>query len=245
MVRELEKSNMTDWNNYSFGLGILLAATSCATSSGTKPHDMSTAEHESAASQEQQAAEMHGAQYSPDAKAQTQSCDPRMRACWTSTSNPTAQHKSDSADHEKLAAEHRAAAQALRDAEASACSGIEEQDRVTTPFYHREDIAQVTPAERQVSGLGHVNTSVPAGGRAVFRAVPGMTAEWLQRMVSCHIARASAVGHSMPEMNYCPLVLKNVRATVTSTGDGFAIDVTSEDAGTAAEIWRRMQALKQ
>jgi hypothetical protein len=81
------------------------------------------------------------------------------------------------------------------------------------------------------------------GADIIFRAVPGMTAEWLQRIVDCHLARASAVGHDMPEMSYCPLVLKNVTAKVTSTGSGFAVAVTSEDPETVKEIIRRANAL--
>ena len=67
------------------------------------------------------------------------------------------------------------------------------------------------------------------GADIVFRAVPGMTPEWLQRIVDCHLARAAAVGHDMPEMSYCALMLKNVTGQVTSTGNGFAVAVTSQD----------------
>jgi hypothetical protein len=81
------------------------------------------------------------------------------------------------------------------------------------------------------------------GSDIVFRAAPGMTAEWLQRIVDCHVARASAVGHEMPEMSYCPLELRSVMAKVTSTGDGFAIAVTSSDPETIKEIARRSDAL--
>jgi hypothetical protein len=47
----------------------------------------------------------------------------------------------------------------------------------------------------------------------------------------------------MPEMSYCPLVLKNVSAKVSSTGSGFAVDVTSDDQDTVKEIIRRANAL--
>jgi hypothetical protein len=161
--------------------------------------------------------------------------------CWTSEVNPTDQHKADAAEHHELAEKHRAAAQALRDAETSSSAGLDEPDRDTSPFYHREDIASVSKVERSVM-KGRVQVSQLAGGKAVFRAVQGMTAEWLQRVVNCHTARAAALGHQVPEMSYCPLVLKGITATVSSTGDGFAIEVTSEDAATADEILKRMQA---
>lgn len=229
-------------------LATLFLYAGCASAEGTKPHDMSTAQHEAAASQEESASQGHAAQHAPDASVTVTHCRGvggglGGGGCWTSTENPTQQHKSDADEHERLADQHRAAAQALRDAENASCSGIEEADRVTSPFYHREDITSVSKAERSVSeGLGSHPQFV--GGRAVFRAVPGMTAEWLQRLVNCHLARAAAVGFSMPEMSYCPLMLKGVSAEVSSTGDGFAIAVTSTDTATATEVWRRMQALK-
>jgi hypothetical protein len=221
------------------GLTTILAALGCGGSQGTAPHDMSAAQHEATAGQEERAAQGHAEQYNPDAKATTGHCS--RAVCWTSEINPTEQHKTDAAEHHELAEKHRAAAQALRDSEAASCTGLDDADRETSPFYHREDIASVSKVERPVM-KGRVQVSQLAGGKAVFRAVQGMTAEWLQRLVNCHTARAAALGHQMPEMSYCPLVLKGVTATVSSTGDGFAIDVTSEDAATAEEILKRMQA---
>ena len=43
---------------------------------------------------------------------------------------------------------------------------------------------------------GKSSTQKDVGATVVFRAVPGMTAEWLQRVVDCHLARAAAVGQA-------------------------------------------------
>jgi hypothetical protein len=219
-----------------------LAGFGCAGSQGTEPHDMSAAQHEKAAGAEDVAASQHDAQYDPQATAEQKRC--AKAVCWTSETNPTEEHKADVERHQKLAAEHRAAAQALRDAEAQACAGIPEEDRDTSPFYHREDITSVSEI-KSTTARGKAQVESAVGARAVFRAVPGLTAEWLQREVDCHLARAAAVGNNMPEMDYCPLVLKGVNAKVSSTGDGFAIDVTSADATVAKEAERRMVAAKQ
>jgi hypothetical protein len=111
-----------------------------------------------------------------------------------------------------------------------------------SPFYHREDIASVARIERDVR-RSEAKAGELAGARAVFRASPGMTAEWLQRLVDCHLARASALGHQMPEMSYCPLVVQGAKALVTSMDGGFAIDVTADNNTAAEEIWRRVEAL--
>ena len=48
----------------------------------------------------------------------------------------------------------------------------------------------------------------------------------------------------MPEMSYCPLELKGVKAKVTSTGTGFAVNVSADDAATVTEIQKRANSLK-
>ena len=219
----------------------VLGFAACASSQGTRPLDMSTTQHEAAAGQEQAAAEQHGGQYDPNAKTESKQCG-RDAVCWTSANNPTDQHKAEAAQHHELAEKHRAAAQALRDAEAAKCIGISDGDRDVSPFYHRDDITSVSKVTKTLP-QGRVEVLALSGGRAVFRAVPGLTAEWLQRVVDCHIARAVAAGNDMPEMPYCPLTLKGVSATVSSTGDGFAVEVTAGDAAVAEQVWKRMQAL--
>jgi hypothetical protein len=214
----------------------------CGGAQGTSPHDMSAADHEAMANQEEAAAAGHEADYQPAASQDETRCG-RGAVCWTSRVNPTAQHAEDAKAHRELAAQHRAAGEALKQAEAQSCAGIDDDDRDISPFYHREDIASVSPLEEPVRA-GKATATRKKGARVVFRAVPGLTAEWLQREVNCHIARAASMGHSMPEMSYCPLEPKGVVATVSSTGDGFAVDVTSDDDATVAEIWRRAQALQ-
>jgi len=214
----------------------------CAADPGTQPHDMSAAQHEAMAKQEETAGETHAEQHDPNAKAATQTCSGKG-GCWTSVSNPTAQHGEDAEKHRKLAKEHRAASAALVSAEASACAGISDDDRDISPFYHREDIQSVAPYSETVKS-GKSSVAKVVGSTVVFRALPGMTAEWLQRVVDCHLARASAMGHQMPEMDYCPLELKGVKAKVSSAGNGFAINVSADDDATVAEIKKRAEGLK-
>ena len=225
-----------------FASVFVLALVGCA-SQGTAPHDMSAAQHEAMAKQEDTAAAEHAAQHDPNAAEKTERC-PRGQSnpCWTSTANPTQKHASDAESHKERAAKHRAAAGALAQAEATACSGIDSEDRDVSPFYHREDIASVAPFDRTVN-QGKQSRSVAAGATIRFRAVPMLTTEWLQHEINCHLARGAAVGFEMPEMNYCPLMLKGVTATASSAGDGFVVQVTSDDPNTAKEILTRAQAL--
>jgi hypothetical protein len=221
-----------------FGSSTLIA---CASTPGAQPQDMSAAAHEQAAASHEAEAAPHATQYDPNAVQTTSHCDGK-HPCWTSTSNPTAQHLADEKKHQKMAADHRAAAQSLRSAEAQSCVGISDDDRDISPFYHREDIATVAPATLHISGK-QAHDEVD-GAVVTFRAVPGLTAEWLQRIVDCHVARNNALGNDMPEMSYCPLVPKGITAKVSSTGNGFAVTIESQDPNTAQEVLRRAQALK-
>lgn len=220
---------------------IFAAAAACGGSTpGAKPHDMSTGGHESAAAREDRNAELHAAQYDPKAAVSREHCPAisarvapeAAGACWTSVSNPTAHHLQEADQHRKMAADHRAALQALRDAEAKSCAGIADADRDRSPFAHREDIASVAQLEKG------------KGASITFRAVPGMNAAWLQRLVDCHLARNAAVGHQAPEMPYCPLVPKGATAKVTQSADGLVVEVRDDDPAGAQEIWKRAQALK-
>jgi len=44
-------------------------------------------------------------------------------------------------------------------------------------------------------------------------------------------------------MSYCPLMLKGAKATVSSAGDTFVVQVVSDDAETAKQIQSRAQSL--
>jgi hypothetical protein len=224
----------------------LLVLAGCASTPGAQPQDMSKAQHEQAAAQHEQMAEPHAAAFDPNASAVKTTCGDPRRPCWTSTSNPTEEHKADAEKHRKMAADHRAAAQSLRDAEARSCAGIDDADRDTSPFDHREDIVGVTPYN--VSGpvgLSPKQQTTQLHGAVIsFRAVKGMTAEWFQRIVDCHLARNASLGNEMPEMAYCPLNEKGTKAKVASMGNGFAVTVESDDPTIAKDILHRAESLK-
>ncbi|HKO94047.1 MAG TPA: hypothetical protein VJU61_22995 [Polyangiaceae bacterium] len=233
---------------------VLSSSAWACTPAGTEPHAMSAAEHQAAASQEEKSSEAHAEQFQPQASSPVERCGPAGGGsvkgagvvCWTSLQNPTAEHSEEADHHRELAAKHRAASDALRSAEASVCSGIDEEDRDLSPFAHREDIRSVSQVNEEVkTAKGTSLRSRAAGATVVFQAVPGMTAEWLQRLVDCHLARNAAIGHAAAsaEMSYCPLTLRGAKASVRSVGDGFAITIQSEDNDTSKEIIRRAESL--
>jgi len=228
-------------------LGIGLAALQgCASTPGAQPADMSGAQHEQAATMHESQASAHQEQFNPNAQVATYGCggpnNPEV-LCWTDMTNPTKEHTVDADKHRKMAADHRAASQSLRDTEARSCAGLSNDDRDMSPFSHRDDITTVQAAtEPPLRGKGDPERLM--GAVVNLRAVPMLTSEWLQRIVDCHVAANNVVGNEMPEMAFCPLAPKGITAKVSSNGAGFAIRIESQDPNTAKEVLRRAQALK-
>lgn len=211
---------------------VLAWVTACAADPGTRPHDMSQAGHEQAA----QAEEAKAAQYD-------QECTPQPGVvCWTDESDQAAEAQR----HRELAAEHRAASQALVQAEEQACAGISEDDRDTSPFAHSADIISVTELRHDAHGEGYAGSKEDRlfGATVRFRAVPGMTAEWLQRLMDCHAARNASMGYKMEEMEFCPLMVPGAKAEVHSAHGAFDVNVTANDSTGVKEIVARASAFR-
>lgn len=229
---------------------VALALGACGHAAGTGPHEMSAAAHQAAAEHEHEQGTAHSEEYDATSREKRKRCAPALatnqsRVCWNEYVNPTSEHEATSQRRRELAAQHRAASQALISAEDAACAGLEGDDRDVSPFAHAGDIARVQQLKAEMVRQGGPESGRDVGATVTFRAVPGLTAPWLQRIIDCHLARNAALGHALAsrEMPHCPLTLTGVRATAREAGSGFAVEVRSDDPPTAAEIWRRAQRL--
>lgn len=221
------------------------ALTGCA-ATGTRPHDMSVAHHLAAAGAERERAEAHAAEYDPSAVERVDCGNLAVLLvaagpCWSELVNPTEGHRVEAERHRVAAAAHRAAVAALREVEASACAGVSDADRDTSPFSHREDILSISELVDR-SALA-ADASGIVGVTIVFGAVPGLTVERLDRIVRCHVARNSVLGHDVPEMPYCLLVPNGVSTSVRAVDGGLAVDVRGESEAAVADIVRRARGL--
>lgn len=237
-------------------MAALLVGACAPKNPGHKMHDMSAASHDAAAQQRDAASAEHAAQFDAAATATQVECIGTGRAsvpCWTMTTNPTQEHLRLAEKERQMAAQHRAASGALLAAESTACVGISDDDRDISPFDRVEDIASVEPLTElradavsvaPRASVGSATTHpVTVGAVVEFRAVPGLTSEYLQRTVECHLARNAALGHIVPEMPNCPLVPTGASALVSSTGTGFTVAIRSDDAEAAADILARAERL--
>lgn len=224
---------------------MVFTAAACASAPGTRPHDMSASEHARAAAQHEETGTEHAAKFQPDATDATDAtdCAPYLGSCWSS--NPTEEHRDEARDHRELAAKHRAASQALRQVEAEACQGVTDMDRDIDPFVHRQAIVRGVPlTQPEFEDYGASARSYKqVGASVVVLPAAGLTAERLQRVVTCHVARAASLGHDAPELSFSPLAVKGAQASVRSAGNGFAIEISGDTRESAAEILARVQRL--
>lgn len=223
-------------------LAVALTACATAASPGTRPTDMSRVRHEEAANREELTASEHAAQFNPSENGGV--CFTLIThqpvPCWRSTTNPTEEHLEDAWAHRRVAAEHRAASKALRDAEARACAGIADEERDMSPFTHRDDIARVEALPQ--SSL--TRAAKGAGVSITFRPTPGLTVERLRKVVDCHLARNAALGYEAARTTSCPLALEGIHAEVVRSREGgVSVIVRSEDQTIGKQIFDRAKAL--
>lgn len=145
---------------------------------------------------------------------------------WT---NASLDESSRVSEARRLGTQRRRSSPELRAAEEQACSGLAEADRDASPFLHRADIIRVEPVER--------------GVRVRFRHVDGLTADWLEHLVECHLARDEVIGPDAPDTKDSPLAVQGATAHVAADAEGYVVEVRSDDSSGAEEIARRARAL--
>ncbi|MFO0589379.1 MAG: hypothetical protein U0441_17710 [Polyangiaceae bacterium] len=102
------------------------------------------------------------------------------------------------------------------------CVGIPADVRTTDPLLSSRAVVDVAPLRAVV--MPKAGAPVQIGAVVRLRATPGMTREWLQREIDCHIA-ADATATAETENGACPLALADGSVTVSSTGSGFAVAI--------------------
>jgi hypothetical protein len=153
--------------------------------------------------------------------------------CWTAADDE-ARHRELAADLRADAAAHRARARELAQAERDACEGMPTNELDHTPFFHRADIAAVAAL---VEG-GEVR-----GARIRFRAVPGLTSDWLREAIACHQARAAALGWPEQHFAYDPTMVPGATATVEERGGSILVVIRADDDLAAQVAYGRAEDL--
>ena len=230
------KSDMHTWDKHAFvlaGSAAALVAASCG-SRQQQPERLSVAQHEAEAARHEGRATEHERLYARSRQAEggpiqcydQRTADPVsggeplrvMRPCWTREQKPSRHHLDEARAEHDEAARHLAAAASMRRAEREACEGLGDDDMSHSPFFHRDDIVRVD----EVRTGGELR-----GPRVLFKKVPGLEVGWMRRALSCHQARAAAMGYSPTFMSYCPLMIAPTSVTVEDLGGLIAVTITA------------------
>jgi hypothetical protein len=121
--------------------------------------------------------------------------------------------------------------------EQAACAEVPEADRDQGPFAHRDRIVAVEELQEKA------NTKVaphPVGAAVYVRATPGMTQQWLDRIIECHVAHRAAAGLA-PDAD-SPFV-PDAQISVSSRAGSFRVAITSNDVDTARTVIAKAERL--
>jgi hypothetical protein len=144
------------------------------------------------------------------------------------------------ADHERaataspdgaLAQEHLEAARRLQSDERAACDGVPDADRLNGPFGPAHYVTNVEVVRDR--GRFPKGPQQPVGVAVFVRAEPGLTQQWLGRVVACNMAHLAVVGGvERPS----PLSVADTNVSVSSTAVGFRVTFTSKDSDVARSL---------
>lgn len=198
-------------------VGVSIALTACG-GSGTRPADMSAAEHRQAADDEAASADEHsehddGAGIQTGFTGSTASTDVFAEGVYS----PIVVHAELSAQHRELAEAHRAAAQALESFEDAECGAFPASTRASCPL-----LGQVVSVE-----------DIEGGARANFGE--GVNVDAAAAHIACHLAYARTEGHE--GVIECPLYLRGVQSARSGPS---SVDFTVD--GDVAELRTRLGA---
>jgi hypothetical protein len=125
----------------------------------------------------------------------------------------------------------------------AACAGLPDPDRQTSPFDRLEDIVYVEDVQTRSTMTKGAQRARLEGASITVRAARGLTREYLQRLVTCHLARNASMGFAIPEMAKCPLSVKGARANVDTVGTTFRVEIRGDSNESAEMISRRAKEL--
>jgi hypothetical protein len=124
-------------------------------------------------------------------------------------------------------------------AEQAACAEVPDADRDQGPFARRDRIVGVEELEERA------NTKVaphPVGAAVYVRAAPGMTQQWLDRVIECHLAHRAATGAVAAGADASPFV-PDAQVSVSSRATSFRVAITSKDLDTARSVIAKAERL--
>lgn len=121
----------------------------------------------------------------------------------------------------------------------AACSQVAANDPTLAAFYEPGAIRNARELRRTEFLARAIQPTRTVGAELQVHARPGMTAEYLQRALSCHAA-GSAPRHPNDPLH--PSQGAVAELTVRSSGTAFTVSVRGDSYDTGKEIWNRAES---
>lgn len=127
---------------------------------------------------------------------------------------------------------------AVADRERLACTAVPDRDRDEGLFAMRDQIVAVQEVRDRVFPKAPPQL---VGARIDLRATPGVTEQWIGRIIGCHVAHYAVVGGAPAVPS--PMLVAGAQVRVSSTSDGFRVWITSNDVDVARQALGASRAL--
>jgi hypothetical protein len=116
------------------------------------------------------------------------------------------------------------------------CTGVPAKERELGVLAYRDAIANAQPLKVEYT-VGKTKLTRVQGVQLAMRAEPSMTAPWLERVATCHVALVRAGQLAAGEGD--PQVVPGASIQVDAAYTGYIVSVRVPDADGAAEVMRR------
>lgn len=122
------------------------------------------------------------------------------------------------------------------------CIGVPAKERELGILAYR-DAVRGAESLKESEQVGKMKFAKDRGVVIALRAQPGMSAPWLGRVASCHMALAAAGRDASSASAMDPLLVPGAAVRVDETATGFAVSVRVPNDEAASETLRRAHAL--
>jgi hypothetical protein len=123
--------------------------------------------------------------------------------------------------------------------ESVACAEVPELDRDQGPFARRDRIERVEEVRERLFPKAPPQL---VGAAVYVRATPGVTEQWLGRVVECHLAHRAALGGLASDAATSPFA-EDARVAVSATPTSFRVAITSPDLEVARSVLAKTERL--
>jgi hypothetical protein len=120
-----------------------------------------------------------------------------------------------------------------------ACVEMPELDRDQGPFARRDTIERVEEVRERIFPKAPPQL---VGAAIYVRATPGITEQWLGRVVECHLAHRAALGALASDAATSPFA-ESAQVAVSSTPTSFRVAITSPDLDVARSVLAKSERL--